>query len=432
MWTNMSTQTLNRKSAALDIAWVREQFPALKLQVNGRTAAFLDGPGGTQVPQRVIDAVTNYFVESNANVGGAYLTSEHNDAMLAEAHRAVADLLGCDADEVSFGQNMTTLTLLLSRAIGRELKAGDEILLTWLDHDGNVSPWLALEEKGVVIKRAEVNTADCTLRLDDLAGKITPRTKVVAVGYASNAVGTINPVKEIVRLAHAAGALAVIDAVHYAPHGAIDVRDLDCDFLLCSPYKFFAPHSGVMYGKRAVSSRLRPYKVRAQFDRLPEQWETGTLSHENIAGVLAAIEYLADVGRHSEASASSRRAALLAAYAAIRVYERGLMQPLISGLLAIPGLKLYGITDPARFGERTPTVAVRIEGHTPIELARQLGERGIFTWDGHYFALDLARRLDVQSSGGWLRIGLVHYNAAEEVARVVEELRNIAGRGEQT
>jgi len=428
MWTNMSTQTLNRKSAALDIAWVREQFPALKLQVNGRTAAFLDGPGGTQVPQRVIDAVTNYFVESNANVGGAYLTSERNDAMLAEAHRAMADLLGCDPDEVSFGQNMTTLTLLLSRAIGRELKAGDEILLTWLDHDGNVSPWLVLEEKGVVIKRAEVNTADCTLRLDDLAGKITPRTKVVAVGYASNAVGTINPVKEIVRLAHAAGALAVIDAVHYAPHGAIDVRDLDCDFLLCSPYKFFAPHSGVMYGKRAVSSRLRPYKVRAQFDRLPEQWETGTLSHENIAGVLAAIEYLADVGRHSEASASSRRAALLVAYAAIRVYERGLMQPLISGLLAIPGLKLYGITDPARFGGRTPTVAVRIEGHTPIELARKLGERGIFTWDGHYFALDLARRLDVQSTGGWLRIGLVHYNTAEEVARVVEELRNIAAR----
>jgi len=424
----MSTQTLNRKSAALDIAWVREQFPALKLQVNGRTAAFLDGPGGTQVPQRVIDAVTNYFVESNANVGGAYLTSERNDAMLAEAHRAMADLLGCDPDEVSFGQNMTTLTLLLSRAIGRELKAGDEILLTWLDHDGNVSPWLVLEEKGVVIKRAEVNTADCTLRLDDLAGKITPRTKVVAVGYASNAVGTINPVKEIVRLAHAAGALAVIDAVHYAPHGAIDVRDLDCDFLLCSPYKFFAPHSGVMYGKRAVSSRLRPYKVRAQFDRLPEQWETGTLSHENIAGVLAAIEYLADVGRHSEASASSRRAALLVAYAAIQVYECGLMQPLISGLLAIPGLKLYGITDPARFGGRTPTVAVRIEGHTPIELARKLGERGIFTWDGHYFALDLARRLDVQSTGGWLRIGLVHYNTAEEVARVVEELRNIAAR----
>lgn len=425
----MGTQILNGKSAALDNAWVREQFPALKLRVNGCTAAFLDGPGGTQVPQRVIDAVTNYFVESNANVGGAYLTSERNDAMLAEAHRAIADLLGCDADEVSFGQNMTTLTLLLSRAIGRELKPDDEILLTWLDHDGNVSPWLALEENGVVIKRAEVNTSDCTLRLDDLAAKITPRTKVVAVGYASNAVGTINPVKEIVRLAHAAGALAVIDAVHFAPHGSVDVRDLDCDFLLCSPYKFFAPHSGVMYGKRAVSSRLRPYKVRAQYDRLPEQWETGTLSHENIAGVLAAVEYLADLGRHCEALASSRRAALLAAYGAIRDHERGLMQPLISGLLAIPGLKLYGITDPARFGERTPTVAVRLGGHTPIELARKLGERGIFTWDGHYFALDLARRLDVESSGGWLRIGLVHYNTAEEVARVVEELRNIAARG---
>ncbi len=414
------------KAAGLDIAWVREQFPSLKLQVHGRPAAFLDGPGGTQVPQRVVDAVTNYFLHSNANVGGAYLTSERNDAMLAEAHRAMADLLGCDADEVSFGQNMTTLTLLLSRAIGRELAAGDEILLTWLDHDGNVSPWLALEEKGVVIKRADVNPADCTLRLDDLASKITRRTRVVAVGYASNAVGTINPVKEIVRLAHAAGALAVIDAVHYAPHGPIDVRDLECDFLLCSPYKFFAPHSGVMYGKRDVSSRLRPYKVRAQYDRIPEQWETGTLTHENIAGVWAAIEYLADLGRRSDPAVEGRRAALLAAYEAIRNYERSLVEPLISGLQRIPGLKLYGITDRERFGERTPTLAVRIEGHTPIELARKLGERGIFTWDGHYFALDLARRLDVEASGGWLRIGLVHYNTAEEVERVIEELKKIA------
>jgi cysteine desulfurase family protein (TIGR01976 family) len=421
----MGTQTLSSKSATLDITWVREQFPSLQLQVNGRPAAFLDGPGGTQVPQRVLDAVTNYFLQSNANVGGAYLTSERNDAMLAEAHRAMADLLGCDADEVSFGQNMTTLTLLLSRAIGRELGSGDEVLLTWLDHDGNVSPWLALEEKGVIIRRAEVNPKDCTLRMDDLSARITPKTRVVAVGYASNAVGTINPVKEIVRLAHAAGALAVIDAVHYAPHGSIDVRDLDCDFLLCSPYKFFAPHSGVMYGKRAVSSRLRPYKVRAQYDRLPEQWETGTLSHENIAGVLAAVEYLAGLGRHCEPAASSRRAALLAAYAAIRNYERGLMESLISGLLQIPGLKVYGITDSARFSERTPTVAVRVEGHSPIELARKLGERGIFTWDGHYFALDLARRLDVEATGGWLRIGLVHYNTAEEVARVVEELERI-------
>jgi cysteine desulfurase family protein (TIGR01976 family) len=423
----METPTLNRKSAALDITWVREQFPSLQLQVNGRPAAFLDGPGGTQVPQRVIDAVTNYFLHSNANVGGAYLTSQRNDAMLAEAHRAMADLLGCDADEVSFGQNMTTLTLLLSRAIGRGLGPGDEILLTWLDHDGNVSPWLALEERGVVIRRAEVNPQDCTLRLDDLAANITPKTRVVAVGYASNAVGTINPVKEIVRLAHAAGALAIIDAVHYAPHGSIDVRDLDCDFLLCSPYKFFAPHSGVMYGKRAVSSRLRPYKVRAQYDRLPEQWETGTLSHENIAGVLAAVEYLADLGRLSEPAAASRRAALLAAYAAISNYERGLMAPLISGLLQIPGLKVYGITDPARFSERTPTVAVRVEGHSPIELARKLGERGIFTWDGHYFALDLARRLDVEVTGGWLRIGLVHYNTREEVGRVLEELNRVVG-----
>jgi cysteine desulfurase family protein (TIGR01976 family) len=423
----MGLETLNR-ATGLDQSWVRAQFPALKLQVNGLPVAFMDGPGGTQVPQRVIDAMVDYLVNSNANTVGAFLTSERNDAMLAEAHGALADLLGCDADEVFFGQNTTTNILSLSRSLGRELSPGDEIVVTRLDHDANVTPWRLLQEQGVVVRQADIHPRDCTLDLDDVAAKITPRTRLVAAGYAANATGTINPVREIVRLAHAAGALAFIDAVHYAPHGAIDVRALDCDFLACSPYKFFGPHCGVLYGKREHLQRLRPYKVRAQYERLPDRWETGTLPHENIAGACACIEYLADLGRRSNPAAASRREALLAAFAAIQSHEQALVPPLVSGLLAIPGLTLYGITDPARFAERTPTVAVRVKGHHPLELARALGERGIFTWDGHYFAIDIAERLGVASTGGFLRIGLVHYNTHAEVDRVVAELRQIACR----
>ena len=421
----MATKTLEKQSA-LDLVWARAQFPALAKTVNGHAAAFLDGPGGTQVPQSVIYAMVNYLADSNANTGGAYVTSRNTDAMLVAAHAAMADLLGCDAQETIFGQNTTTLVLALSRSIGRDLKPGDEIVVTTLDHDANVTPWKLLEEDGIVIRQADINIEDCTLNLQDLASKISSRTRLVAAGYASNAVGTINNVREIVRLAHAAGALALIDAVHYAPHGAIDVRSLDCDFLACSPYKFFGPHCGVLYGKREHLERLRPYKLRAQYEKLPERWETGTLCHEAIHGVLACVDYLAELGRRATPSATGRRQAVLAAYQAIREYEQSLIPPLIDGLLSIPGLTFYGISDSARFSQRTPTVALRIAGKTPLELAQALGERGIFTWDGHYFALDLACRLDVESSGGFLRIGLVHYNTAEEVARAIEELRRIA------
>src|SRR5438045_790333 len=282
---------------------------------------------------------------------------------------------------------MTTLTLSISRAIGRELGPGDEILLTWLDHDGNVSPWLALEEKGVVIKRAEINLEDCTLNLDDLAAKIGKRTRVVAVGYASNAVGTINPVKKIVELAHAAGALAFIDAVHYAPHGPIDVRALDCDFLVCSPYKFFGPHMGTLYGKREHLLRFKPYKVRPAPETLPDRWETGTQVQEQIAGVGAAVDYIAELGRRCDVRVKDRRGALLAAYRATHQHETALLTHLVQGLLAIPGLRFFGISDPKRFGERCSTVSVRLGKHTPTEVATFLGERGIFTWDGNYYAL---------------------------------------------
>jgi cysteine desulfurase family protein (TIGR01976 family) len=418
-------------STALDIAWVRSQFPSLAQTVNGHPAAFLDGPGGTQVPQRVIDAISDYLRSDNANTDGAYATSRHTNSMLASARSAMADFLNCGADEIVFGPNMTTLTYAMSRAIGRDLGPGDEILLTRLDHDANVSPWLALEEKGVTIRWAEIQEEDCTLDMADLASKINPKTKLVAVGYASNAVGTVNPVKEIVRLAHAAGALAYVDAVHYGPHGLIDVAALDCDFLACSTYKFFGPHMGVLFGKREHLQRLRPYKVRPLTEAIPNRWEWGTLNHECIVGITACVDYLADLGRRAKPQASTRRGAIVSAFEAIHHYEHGLMERMIAGLLRIPRLKIYGITDPGRFEERCPTLAVRVldqaADQTPLALATQLGDRGFFTWDGNYYALNLTERLDVEKSGGFLRIGLVHYNTVEEVDRLVGTLREIVG-----
>lgn len=448
-----------------DVSWARAQFPSLTQTVNGQPAVFFDGPGGTQVTQSVIDAIADYLSRSNSNTHGAFLTSERTDQTIAEAHAAMADFLGCDPDEVVFGANMTTLTFAMSRAIGRELRPGDEILLTRLDHDANVSPWTALEEQGVVIRYVDVDIEDCTLDMDDLKRQLSERTKLVAVGYASNAVGTINDVAEVVRLAHSVGAMTYIDAVHYAPHGPIDVRALDTDFLACSPYKFFAPHSGTLYAKRAHLQRLRPYKVRPATEELPGRWMTGTQSHEIMAGVTAAIDYLGALGRRlgsstpptpssdraegdrsfelasGEGGAGSahtdddvsvptsrrRRTDILAAMRAIQLYERSLSEKLIAGLLAIPSLTFYGITDPARFASRTPTVAVRIAGHTPRELSESLGKRGIFTWDGNYYAVNLTERLGVEESGGMLRIGLVHYNTTEEIDRLLEALQEVAG-----
>lgn len=415
-----------RKPLALDVNWVRAQFPALKQKVNGHSAAFLDAPAGTQVPQRVIDAVRDYFENSNANTCGAFATSRRTDAMIAAARAAMADFFNCDADEVFFGPNMTTITFALARGIGRDLRAGDEIVVTTLDHDANVAPWRALEERGIVVRQVDIREEDCTLDMEDLRRKITPRTKLVAVGYASNAVGTINPVAEIVRLAHAAGALAFIDAVHYAPHGSIDVRALDCDFLACSPYKFFGPHMGCMYGKRELLLRFRPYKVRPAPETLPDRWETGTQLHEGLAGVTAAIEYLAELGSKCDPAASTRRASLVSAHRAMREYEMNLAARMIRGLTEIPGLRFYGISDPARFSERVPTVGVRLANDKPLDAAKFLGDRGIFTWDGNYYALNLTERLAVERDGGLLRIGLVHYNTAEEVDRLLAALREFA------
>src|SRR3982075_1733223 len=315
-----------------DIAWVREQFPSLKLQVNGQPAAFLDGPAGTQVPKQVMDAVHNYFLGANANTYGAFLTSRRTNEMIVSARAAMADFFNCDSKEVVFGQNMTAITFALARAIGRELKPGDEIVVTTLDHDANVAPWRALEEKGVIIRQADIRETDCTLDLEDLKRKISGKTKLVAVGYASNIVGTINPVAQITRLAHAAGALMFIDAVHYAPHGPIDVKGLDCDFLACSPYKFFGPHMGTLYGKREHLMRFSPYKVRPAPDALPDRWETGTQVQELIAGIAAAVEYLAALGKRHDPAVQDRRSMLLAAYQVTHEHEMALLAKLIEGL----------------------------------------------------------------------------------------------------
>lgn len=423
----MSTPALHEAiSKTFDVAWVREQFPSLQLKVDGQPAAFLDGPAGTQVPRQVMDAVQKYFIEANANTYGAFLTSRRTNDTISGSRAAMADLFNCSPEEVVFGQNMTTITLGLARAIGRELKPGDEILLTVLDHDANYSPWKALEEKGVVIHTVNIRESDCTLDLDDLKSKLSAKTKVVAVGYASNAVGTINPVAEITRLAHAAGAMSFIDAVHYAPHGPMDVKALDCDFLVCSPYKFFGPHMGTLYGKREHLERFRPYKVRPATDAVPECWETGTQVQELIAGIHAAVEYLSELGRRCDPSAKDRRSALLAAYRSTVAYERTLVTRLIEGLVAIPGLRFFGITDPKRFEERCSTVSFRLAKGTPTDAATFLGERGIFTWDGNFYALNLTERLGVEKLGGVLRVGLVHYNTIDEVVRLLAALNQFA------
>lgn len=413
-------------STHVDLQALRAQFPALAERVNGYPAVYFDAPGGTQVSKRVIDAISSYLVHCNSNTHGQFHTAQKTDEMLAEAHAAMADMLRCAPDEIVFGQNMTTLTFALSRAIGRELSEGDEIVTTLLDHDANVAPWRALEERGVKVHAVSFHPEDCTLDLEELKSKLNSRTKIVAVGYASNAVGTINPVKKIAEWAHAVRALMFVDAVHYAPHGPIDVKHLDCDFLACSTYKFFGTHMGVLYGKREHLLRLKPYKVRPAEDTLPDRWETGTLNHECIAGITACVEYLADLGLKVMHHPESRREAIFAAYRWIQQHERDMAERLIKGLLEIPGLTFYGIRDVKRFAERTPTVSIRMKKHSPMELSKRLGDVGIYTWDGNFYALNFTEQLGVESSGGVLRIGLVHYATSEEVDRLLAALRSLA------
>jgi cysteine desulfurase family protein (TIGR01976 family) len=411
---------------AFDVEALRAEFPALaRLGPDGRPVVFLDGPGGTQVPQRVIDAVSDYFLRTNANAGGAFVTSESSDAVTEEAHAAVADLLGAGSrDEIKFGYNMSTLTLHIGRSIGATLGPGDEIVVTTLDHEANVSTWEAMAaDRGVTVRKVDIREDDVTLDLEDLESKLNPRTKLVAVGYASNAVGTVNPVAEIVARAHEVGALTYVDAVAYAPHGPIDVRALDTDFLVCSAYKWFGPHLGALYGKAEVLDRLPAFKVRPAHDR----FETGTAAFESIAGTLAATGYLRDVGRRfgEVMTAGDRRSELVAGMTAIVDYERGLVGRLIAGLGAIQGVTIHGIADAARADERVPTVSVSLDGLHPRAAAEHLGRAGIFVWDGDFYATGLIERLGMAEHGGVLRLGLVHYNTAAEVDRTLEALESL-------
>ena len=411
---------------AFDVVALRQRFPALSLEQDGQPIAFFDGPGGTQVPDSVIDAVTRYYRESNANTEGAFLTSRRNDAIIAEAHEAMADMLGAaDTGEIKFGANMTTLTFHISRSIAAQMAPGDEIVVTGLDHHGNIDPWLgAARDRGLVVRTWEPRLDDCTLDLADLDELLGPRTKLVAVGWASNAVGTINPVAEIVARAHAAGARTYIDAVHAAPHLPIDVGAIDTDFLACSTYKFFGPHVGVLYGKAEVLESLPTYKLTPAHDR----FETGTLNFEGLAGAIAAVDYLAEIGvaYGGAAAADSRGQRVHAAMTAIRSYEMELYRRLADGLEAIPGARLYGITDRARFDDRTPTAAVTLDGHAPRAVSEALGRDGIATWDGDFYATGLIYRLGLTERGGVVRIGLTHYNTADEVDRVVAAIARIA------
>jgi len=403
---------------------LRAQFPALSRQVNGRPAVFLDGPAGTQVPQRVIDAISNYLARHNANHGGLFATSIESDRLLAAAHEAAADFLGTgDPATVAFGANMTTLTLSLSRALARQWQPGDEIVLTRLEHDANFTPWvLAAEEAGVTVRYVDVDPADCTLQVEDFQQLLNRRTRLVAVTCASNAAGTINPIKQICQWAKEVGAVSFLDAVHYAPHDLMDVHDWNCDLLICSAYKFFGPHVGLMYGRRELLESLQPYKLRPAPDDLPGRWMTGTQNHECIVGTMAAIDYLADIGRAASGDPSlSRRPALVSGFAAIREYERRLVDGLLDGLADLSPYTVWGITDPKKRHQRFPTVSITHERLAAESLATRLAEEGFFTWHGNYYALPLTERLGLEPEG-MLRIGLVHYNTVDEVNRLLEVL----------
>jgi cysteine desulfurase family protein (TIGR01976 family) len=402
----------------LDLNFVRSQFPALS-----SGAIYLDNPGGTQVAQQTLSRMTDYLIHSNANHEGAFKTSRESDAIVDAARSAVADFLGASRPaEIIFGQNMTSLTLHISRSIARTLKAGDEIVVTRLDHDANIAPWLLVaEDRGCIVRWVEFDPEDCTWSIEALKQQITDRTKLVAIGYASNAVGTINPVAEAVKIAHAAGAFAYIDAVQFAPHGSIDVQALDCDFLVCSAYKFFGPHTGMLYGKYQLLEDLKAYKVRPAHDEPPYKFETGTQSFESIAGVHGALEYFEALG-----TGETRRQRLVSAMTAMKEYEQTLSRALIEGLSAIKGLHIWGITDFDQLDRRVPTVSFTLDGWAPRDVAAALDKHGIYVWDGNYYALAVTERLRLEDKGGMVRVGAAHYNTLDEVGKLVNAVQALA------
>jgi cysteine desulfurase family protein (TIGR01976 family) len=419
----------------LDPYALRNQFPSLTLEVDGQPAVFFDGPGGTQTPQRVIDAIGHYLSHDNSNLSGAFVTSQNTDAVVDAARNAMADLFNARRpEEISFGQNMTSLTFAVSRAISQKWQPGDEIIVTRLDHDANITPWvLSAKDRGVTVRWLDFRPADCTLDLDSLNTLLNERTRLIAVSYASNAVGSLVDVGRVVRMAHEAGALVYVDAVHYSPHNPVDVQALDCDFLAASAYKFFGPHTGIMYGKYALMEKLAAYKVRPAPALPPGKWETGTQSFESLAGVTAAIDYLEAIGQaygpepaKEPATLTGRRHHLKQAMQSIKRYEKELSQHFLEQATTVPGLRLFGISDVERLSERAPTFAISVAGHSPRNVAQHLGKQGIFTWDGHYYAVAVMERLGVLEAGGLLRIGFVHYNTIEEIDRLILGLKQLS------
>jgi len=416
----------------LDISAIRNQFPSLN-----RSEVFFDNPGGTQIASQSLARVNRYLLECNANHEGAFATSIASDVILEEAHHGMADFYNAASpEEIVFGNNMTTLTFHISRSISRDWQPGDEIVVTRLDHDANVTPWiLAAQDRGCKVSWVDFNLEDGTLNLDQLRIALEHKPRLLAVGYASNSLGTINPVEKIIKMAHSAGTLVYIDAVQYAPHGPIDVQKLDCDFLISSAYKFFGTHAGILYGKREHLEQLFAYKVRPATDRLPGKWETGTQNHEGIAGVLGAIEYFEWVGKWfgseqidglSGSGYQGRRIVLKQAMLAIHAHELELSRALLEALNSIPGLTIYGLTSPQRLEERVPTFSIRLNNLFPRSMAEKLAQEGIYVWDGNYYAINVTEQLGLENKGGMLRVGAVHYNTLEEVERLKNALVKIS------
>jgi cysteine desulfurase family protein (TIGR01976 family) len=420
---------------SFDVNAVRSHFPALAQTVFGQPAVFLDNPGGTQAPQAVVDAIASYLVTSNANHGGAFATSQRSDALLDDAHAAMADLLNAAApDEIVFGPNMTTLTFSMSRALGRLIEPGDEIVLTRMDHDANITPWAMMaQDRGATVRWVDFDVEDYTLDMAGMREALNERTKIVAVGYASNALGTVHDVATITRWAHAVGALVYVDAVQYAPHGPIDVQALGCDFLACSAYKFFGPHVGVLYGRYDLLDRLTAYKVRPAPSRPPGKFETGTQNHEGIAGVLAAVDFLAAIGQQygqpiaeQFPGLAGRRLHLKTAMSLLRAYDHILSAAILGELETLPGARVHGIIDRRRLAERVPTVSFSWPGRHPRAIAAALGQQGIFVWDGNYYALAVTERLGLEDKGGMVRIGAALYNTVDEIQRLGHALRGLS------
>ncbi|HEX4204510.1 MAG TPA: cysteine desulfurase-like protein [Ktedonobacteraceae bacterium] len=411
----------------LNIETIRAHFPAL-----ASGAIFFDNPGGTQVAQEVIERMQSYFLHTNANNGGAFRTSQESDAVVFETRRAVADFLhAARAEEIIFGQNMTSLTFHISRSIARLLEPGDELVVTRLDHDANIAPWLWIaEDRGCQVRWVDFRPEDGTLDMQALEQAITSHTKLVAIGYASNALGTINDVRSVVQFAHRVGALCFVDAVQYAPHQSIDVQGLDCDFLACSAYKFFGPHTGILYGKHALLEELTAYKLRPSGKHAPDKFETGTQSFESITGILGALDYLAWIGttfgaNPPEGTEQSRFLALRAGMSVLGDYEQQLSLALLEGLKSVPGLHVWGITDPLHSASRVPTYSFTLQGWSPADVAARLAQDDIYVWNGNFYALAAMERLGLEEQGGVTRVGLVHYNTLQEIERLITLLKRM-------